>query len=55
MASGAAAPSGPARPEMNAARSQHWEALETENRRLRKLLLDSMLQVAALKERQDSQ
>lgn len=33
-------------------RSQHSEALEIENRRLKKLLLDSMLQVAALKERQ---
>jgi TetR/AcrR family transcriptional repressor of mexJK operon len=33
-------------------RSQHLEALETENRRLKKLLLDAMLQVADLKERQ---
>jgi TetR/AcrR family transcriptional regulator, mexJK operon transcriptional repressor len=33
------------------ARSPQVEALETENRRLRKLLLDSMLQIAALKER----
>jgi TetR/AcrR family transcriptional regulator, mexJK operon transcriptional repressor len=32
--------------------SQHAQALETENRRLRKLLLESMLEVAALKERQ---
>src|ERR1700733_8379500 len=52
MADGAAAPSGLTHAEMNAPRSQRWEALETENRRLRKLLLDSMLQVAALKERQ---
>lgn len=35
-------------------RSQHFEALEIENRRLKRLLLDSMLQVAALKERQGS-
>ncbi len=38
--------------ESNASRSQ--QALETENRRLKRLLLDSMLQVAALKERQGS-
>ena len=36
-------------------RSQHVEALETENRRLKKLLLDSMLQLAALKERQGTE
>jgi TetR/AcrR family transcriptional regulator, mexJK operon transcriptional repressor len=42
---------GPPHAEMNMPRPQHREALETENRRLRKLLLDSMLQVAALKER----
>ena len=44
------AQSGPAHAETNVPRSQ--QALETENRRLKKLLLDSMLQVAALKERQ---
>jgi hypothetical protein len=48
------AQSGPTHAEMNVPRSQHREALETENRRLKKLLLDSMLQVAALKERQGS-
>jgi len=48
------AQSGATHAEMNGSRAQHWEALETENRRLRKLLLDSMLQVAALKERQGS-
>jgi len=45
----------PGRPETGKtglSRSSHVEALETENRRLKKLLLDSMLQVAALKERQ---
>jgi TetR/AcrR family transcriptional repressor of mexJK operon len=45
----------PGQPEtgkIGLSRSQHIEALETENRRLKKLLLDSMLQVAALKERQ---
>ena len=36
-------------------RSQSLEALETENRRLKKLLLDSMLQLAALKERQGTE
>ncbi len=36
-------------------RSQSFEALETENRRLKKLLLDSMLQLAALKERQGTE
>ena len=46
------AQSGPAHAETNVPRSQ--QALETENRRLKKLLLDSMLQVAALKERQGS-
>jgi TetR/AcrR family transcriptional regulator, mexJK operon transcriptional repressor len=50
-ANGSAQP-GPTHPESNVPRSQ--QALETENRRLKKLLLDSMLQVAALKERQDS-
>jgi AcrR family transcriptional regulator len=40
--------------EMDVPRPEHWQALQTENRRLRKLLLDSMLQVAALKERQGS-
>jgi TetR/AcrR family transcriptional regulator, mexJK operon transcriptional repressor len=44
------AQSGPPHAETNVARS--LQALETENRRLKKLLLDSMLQVAALKERQ---
>jgi AcrR family transcriptional regulator len=44
--------SGTMHAEPNVPRPQHWEALETENRRLKKLLLDSMLQVAALKERQ---
>jgi hypothetical protein len=39
---------------MDVPRPEHWQALQTENRRLRKLLLDSMLQVAALKERQGS-
>lgn len=38
-------------PEPAAADSQRAQALETENRRLRKLLLESMLEVAALKER----
>jgi len=37
-----------------AAQAVPAEALQTENRRLKKLLLDSMLQVAALKERQES-
>jgi TetR/AcrR family transcriptional regulator, mexJK operon transcriptional repressor len=37
--------------EIGMPRSQLLEALETENRRLKKLLLDSMLQAAALKER----
>jgi AcrR family transcriptional regulator len=46
------AQAGATHPESNVARSQ--QALETENRRLKKLLLDSMLQVAALKERQGS-
>ena len=46
--------SGPAHPAMNMPRSQQWEALETENRRLKKLLLESMLQLAALKERHGS-
>jgi AcrR family transcriptional regulator len=46
------AQSGPTHTETNVPRSQ--QALETENRRLKKLLLDSMLQVAALKERQGS-
>jgi TetR/AcrR family transcriptional regulator, mexJK operon transcriptional repressor len=45
---------GTGRAEKHGPRSQQWEALETENRRLRKLLLESMLQVAALKERQGS-
>jgi TetR/AcrR family transcriptional repressor of mexJK operon len=40
--------------ERDMSRPEHWEALQIENRRLRKLLLDSMLQVAALKERQGS-
>ena len=48
------ASSGPAQPAMNGSRPQQWEALETENRRLKKLLLDSMLQLAALKERHGS-
>jgi AcrR family transcriptional regulator len=46
------AQSGTTHAESRLPRPQHWEALETENRRLKKLLLDSMLQVAALKERQ---
>jgi AcrR family transcriptional regulator len=50
----AGASPGPSVAEMTAPRTQHVEALETENRRLRKLLLDSMLQVAALRERQGS-
>lgn len=41
----------PPKAEVGLARS-HSEALEIENRRLKKLLLESMLQVAALKERQ---
>jgi TetR/AcrR family transcriptional regulator, mexJK operon transcriptional repressor len=49
-----AAPTHAGHADTNVARSQHVAALETENRRLRKLLLDSMLQVAALKERQGS-
>jgi len=44
--------SGATLPESNVPRS--LQALETENRRLKKLLLDSMLQVAALKERHGS-
>jgi TetR/AcrR family transcriptional repressor of mexJK operon len=43
---------GPESTEFSLTRSQNGEALETENRRLKKLLLDSMLQLAALKERQ---
>lgn len=43
--------SGPEHTETAPLRSQHREGLETENRRLKKLLLESMLQVAALKER----
>jgi AcrR family transcriptional regulator len=40
--------------ERDVPRPEHWQALQTENRRLRKLLLDSLLQVAALKERHGS-
>jgi TetR/AcrR family transcriptional regulator, mexJK operon transcriptional repressor len=46
--------SAPPHADLHGARAQHMDALETENRRLRKLLLDSMLQVAALKERHGS-
>jgi TetR/AcrR family transcriptional regulator, mexJK operon transcriptional repressor len=48
------APSAPTHAKHSAPRAQQWEALETENRRLKKLLLDSMLQLAALKERHGS-
>ena len=37
-------------PGANISQSQHSKALETENRRLKKLLLESMLELAALKE-----
>jgi len=50
-ANGSAQP-GSTHPESHVPRT--LQALETENRRLKKLLLDSMLQVAALKERQGS-
>ena len=36
--------------ETNMSQSQHLQALETENRRLKKLLLESMLELAAFKE-----
>jgi TetR/AcrR family transcriptional regulator, mexJK operon transcriptional repressor len=48
------APAAAAHAEANGPRAQQWEALETENRRLKQLLLDSMLQLAALKERHGS-